>query len=100
MPNAAISTGIATQKIMIVPWFVTSELYSGGRHASEAAARRARERQLHAEDVDGEAADQRHHHAGEQVLHADHLVIGRPEVLLDEARLVVTGVMAVTAVGV
>ncbi len=29
-PNAAISTGIATQKIMIEPWFVTSELYSPG----------------------------------------------------------------------
>ncbi len=29
-PKAAISTGIATQKIMIVPWFVTSALYSPG----------------------------------------------------------------------
>ena len=26
LPNAAISTGIATQKIMIVPWLVTSAL--------------------------------------------------------------------------
>ena len=29
-PKAAISTGIATQKIMIVPWLVTSALYSAG----------------------------------------------------------------------
>ncbi len=29
-PKAAISTGIATQKIMMVPWFVTSALYSAG----------------------------------------------------------------------
>ena len=29
-PNAAISTGIATQKIMIVPWLVTSALYCAG----------------------------------------------------------------------
>jgi hypothetical protein len=30
LPNAATSTGIATQKIMIVPWFVISMLYSFG----------------------------------------------------------------------
>jgi hypothetical protein len=30
LPKAAISTGIATQKIMIAPWFVISELYSFG----------------------------------------------------------------------
>jgi hypothetical protein len=29
-PKAAMSTGIATQKIMIVPWLVTSALYSPG----------------------------------------------------------------------
>ena len=29
-PKAAIRTGIATQKIMIEPWFVISELYSPG----------------------------------------------------------------------
>ncbi len=29
-PKAAISTGIATQKIMMEPWFVISELYSAG----------------------------------------------------------------------
>jgi hypothetical protein len=29
-PKAAISTGIATQKIMTEPWFVTSALYSVG----------------------------------------------------------------------
>ena len=29
-PNAAMSTGIATQKIMIEPWFVMSALYSPG----------------------------------------------------------------------
>ena len=29
-PKAAIRTGIATQKIIIVPWLVTSELYSAG----------------------------------------------------------------------
>jgi hypothetical protein len=27
-PKAAIRTGIATQKIMMVPWFVTRALYS------------------------------------------------------------------------
>jgi len=26
-PKAAISTGIATQKIIMVPWFVTNALY-------------------------------------------------------------------------
>jgi hypothetical protein len=30
LPKAAMSTGIATQKIMIVPWLVTSALYSLG----------------------------------------------------------------------
>ena len=29
-PKAAINTGIATQKIMMVPWFVTRALYSPG----------------------------------------------------------------------
>ena len=29
-PKAAIRTGIATQKIMIEPWFVISALYSPG----------------------------------------------------------------------
>ena len=29
-PKAAIRTGIATQKIMMEPWFVTSALYSPG----------------------------------------------------------------------
>ena len=58
-PKAAISTGIATQKIMMAPWFVTSALYSAGETMPPAGHLHARERQLHAEGVGEEAADQR-----------------------------------------
>jgi hypothetical protein len=80
---------------MTEPWLVTSALYSVGRHDAVAGHVGAREGQLHAEGVDGEATDERHEHAGEQVLHGDHLVIEREDVLLDEAELVVRVIMGV-----
>ena len=38
-PNAAINTGMATQKIMTVPWLVTSALYSWGDTVPNSPAR-------------------------------------------------------------
>jgi hypothetical protein len=51
------------------------------RDAAEERHFRARIRELHAEHVHREAADQGERHAGEQVLHGDDLVVGRPQVL-------------------
>jgi len=50
----------------------------------------AREGLLHAEHVGGVPADRGERHAREHVLEGDHLVVGRPQVLLEEGLLRVT----------
>jgi len=93
-PNAAMSTGIATQKIMIEPWFVTAALYSPGDMWPNNGMSE-RPSKLHTEGVGEETADQRHEHPGKQVLLADVLVVGREDVLLNEGHLVMAVVMTV-----
>ncbi len=50
-PKAAISTGMATQKIMMLPCMVTSALYFPGVTIPIARDMLIRETQLHAENV-------------------------------------------------
>jgi len=61
----------------------------GRRDDAPARHVHAREGELHAERVGEEAPDHRHEDAGEHVLHGDHLVVGGPQVLVEERLLVV-----------
>src|SRR5690606_32539355 len=66
-----------------------------GRHHAVARDLGAGERELHAEGVREVASDERHEQAGEEVLEPEDLVVGRPEVLLDEALVSVPMVVGV-----
>jgi hypothetical protein len=68
-----------------------------GRHPPEQRHGLTGKGQLHPEHIDGETADERHEHPGEQVLHGDDLVVRRPQIRLDEARVVVGGLRRVAA---
>ena len=62
-PNAAMSTGMATQKIMMLPCMVTSALYLPGVTIPYPGNVLIGKAQLHAEDVREKSADHGHRHA-------------------------------------
>ena len=66
------NSGVAKSSSMIVPCIVNSWLY--GLVADEL---QARARQLGAHELGHDAADEEEDERGDQVEHADHLVVGR-----------------------
>ena len=71
------------------------------RHQSVARHYVPGKRELHAENVCEISADQRQRRSSKQILHGNHFVIGRPQVLVEEAEFVMPRLVPVrTGVGV
>ena len=93
-PNAAISMGMATQKIMMLPCMVTSALYFPGVTIPKPGTCWFGNPSCMRKTYARKPPITRHGHARKQILHGDHFVVGGPEIFLKNSRL---GVMNLRA---